>query len=128
MSKNFFIALFVLCLIKLFHISYKSVNFSPNLLFNSFQENAGEDVSLGFAFIDVVPIRNYFKNENISEFNISEEILKNHQIYYQRIVELSYPVKMNIKSSTLVALKSEDLNNICELLKETANLGVYECK
>ena len=128
MGKKFFISLFILCLIKLIHIGFKSVNFSPHLLINSFKENVGESVSLGFACYDVIPIRNYFKNENILEFNISEEILKNHEIYYQRIVELSYPIKINIKSSTLVALKSEGMNNICKLLKVTPNLGIYECK
>ena len=41
MRKKIIYLLFVLCLIKLYHIADRSLKFSPNLLLSSFKKNAG---------------------------------------------------------------------------------------
>ena len=128
MRKKFFFLLFVLCLIKLYDIAGRSLNFSPNLLINSFKQNVGEKISLGFAAEDVIPIRNFFLSKNILEYKLSEEILKNYELYYQRIIELSYPIKMKQSASILVAHKIEDVQKNCVLLHLSQNFNIYECK
>ena len=128
MRKKIVFLLFVLCLIKLYDIAGRSLNFSPNLLINSFKQNVGEKISLGLAAEDVIPIRNFFLSKNILEYKLSEEILKNYELYYQRIIELSYPIKMKQSASILVAHKIEDVQKNCVLLHFTKTFNIYECK
>ena len=128
MRKNIFYLLFVLCLIKLYYIADQSVQFSPNLLINSFKQNAGEKSSLGVTADDVIPIRNFLLNKNISEIKLSEEIIKNYEIYYQRIIEFTYPLKIKQNATVLIAHKIEDSQENCELLYLTQNFNIYECK
>ena len=128
MRKKLFYILFVLCLIKLYHIADRSLKFSPNLLINSFNQNVGEKISLGTTGNDVISIKNFFLSKNILAYKLSEEILKNHEIYYQRIIEFSYPIKMTQKASILVSHKAEDTQKNCKLLHFTQTFNIYECK
>ena len=59
MHKKLFYLILLLCFFKLFHVAYKSVQFSPNILFNSFKRNVAEKSSLGFASNDVIPLRDF---------------------------------------------------------------------
>ena len=128
MRKKLFYILFVLCLIKLYHIADRSLKFSPNLLINSFNQNVGEKISLGTTGNDVISIKNFFLSKNILAYKLSEEILKNHEIYYQRIIEFSYPIKMTQKAPILVSHKAEDTQKNCKLLHFTKTFNIYECK
>ena len=65
MKKKIIYFLFLLSLIKLYDIADRSLNFSPNLLINSFEQNAGEKSSLGFLADDFIKIRNFFLSKNI---------------------------------------------------------------
>ena len=128
MRKKIIYLLFILCLIKLYDIADRSLNFSPKLLINSFKEKAGEKSSLGRMADDIIPIRNFLLNKNILEFKLSEEIIKNNEMYYQRIIEFSYPIKTRQSANILVALNVEDAQENCELLYLTQNFNIYECK
>ena len=128
MRNKLFYILFVLCLIKLYHIADKSLKFSPNLLINSFNQNVGEKISLGITGNDVISIKNFFLSKNISSYKLSEEIIRNHEIYYQRIIEFTYPIKMTQKASILISHKAEDIQKNCELLHLTQTFNIYECK
>ena len=88
----------------------------------------GEKISLGTTGNDVISIKNFFLSKNILAYKLSEEILKNHEIYYQRIIEFSYPIKMTQKASILVSHKAEDIQKNCELLHFTQTFNIYECK
>ena len=128
MRKNIFYLLFVLCLIKLYYIADRSLQFSPNLLINSFKQNAGEKSSLGVTADDIIPIRNFFLGKNILEYKLSDEIIKNNEIYYQRIIEFTYPIKIKQKASILIANRTEDFQENCESLYLTQSFNIYECK
>ena len=127
MRKKISLILFGLCLIKLFHIAHQSMNFSPHLFLNSFKKNAGENISLGLTASDVLPIRDFFLINDIKKFKLSNKIIKNHQIYYQRILEISYPIAMK-KDATILVSHKEEADNNCDLLKVTENFKIYECK
>jgi len=128
MNKKIIYLLFFLSLTKLYYIADKSVNFSSDLLLTSFKKNAGEKSSLKYTGIDVIPIRDFFVNNNISEFELSEEIMKNHNHYYQKIIEFTYPVKIKKKTNILVALKSEQITANCNKIYFTKNFNIHECK
>ena len=82
MYKKLFYIILLLCFFKLFHVAYKSVQFSPNILFNSFKRNVAEKSSLGFASNDVIPLRDFFLDRNISEFSLSKKLLKKKTIIF----------------------------------------------
>ena len=128
MKKKLFYFILVLCLIKLYDIAYRSLNFSPNLLINSFNHKVGEKISLGKTADDLISLKEFFLNKNVLNYKLSEEILENYEVYYQGIVEFVYPIKLEQKASTLVALKVENTQKNCELLHFTKNLNVYECE
>ena len=129
MRKKIVFLLFVLCLIKLYDIAGRSLNFSPNLLINSFKEDGGEKSSLGITADDVIPMRNFFLSKNIMEFKLSEKTKKYlPEIYYLRIMEFNYPIKVVKNTPILVAHKKEIVETNCELLLFTKNFNIYECK
>ena len=129
MRKKIVFLLFVLCLIKLYDIAGRSLNFSPNLLINSFKEDGGEKSSLGITADDVIPMRSFFLSKNIMEFKVSKKIKRNFpKIYHLRIMEFNYPIKEVKNTPILVAHKKEIVETNCELLLFTQNFNIYECK
>ena len=128
MKKKFVLLFFILSLVKLYHIADRSLRFSPELLQNSFKINAGEKTSLGIIGLDVIPIRDFFDTQEISNYRLSKKIIENHQMFYQRMLEFNYPIKLNQHSNFLVSLKSEEKEQNCELLDLTKNFNIYECK
>jgi len=129
MRKKIIYLLFLLSLIKLYDIADRSLNFSPNLLVNSFEQNAGEKNSLGFFADDFIKIRNFFLSKNISKFKLSDEIIKNEdKLSYLNIIEFNYPIKMEQSSTTLLTYNNENAQTGCELLYNTNNYSIYECK
>ena len=77
---------------------------------------------------EVIPIRDYFQERNITKFKLSDEILKEHENYYMRIIEFNYPIKMSKDASILIALKGESGVGGCDLLDIKNNIHIYECK
>ena len=114
MRKKIIFLLFFLCLAKLYHIADRRMDFSLDLLINSFKPYSGEKSSLGIIGVDIIPIRDFFQSQNILEFKLSEEIIKKHEIVYQRIIEFSYPIKMKQNATILVALKTEQKKRNCK--------------
>ena len=129
MHKKLFYLILLLCFFKLFHVAYKSVQFSPNILFNSFKRNVAEKSSLGFAANDVIPLRNFFLERNISEFTLSKKIIadKENNISYMSIIEFNYPIKLSENSSIFIAYKNEKVQTNCNLQLITENYNTYEC-
>ena len=129
MYKKLFYLILLLCFFKLFHVAYKSVQFSPNILFNSFKRNVAEKSSLGFAANDVIPLRNFFLERNISEFTLSKKIIadKENNISYMSIIEFNYPIKLSENSSIFIAYKNEKVQTNCNLQLITENYNTYEC-
>ena len=73
MRKKIIFLLFFCCLAKLYHIADRRMDFSLDLLINSFTVSAAEQSSLGQIADDVVLIKNIFLNKNVSEFMLSED-------------------------------------------------------
>ena len=128
MRKKIIFLLFFLCLAKLYHIADRRANFSLNLLINSFSVNAGEQSSLGPIAGDVILIKDMFLNKDISEFILSENILKNCPRCSHRIIEFIYPIKIKQKAAFLVAHKNDEKQKNCELISFTNSYNIYECK
>lgn len=128
MKNKIFFVLLVFCLLKLYHIADRSLYFSPNLLINSFHKNAGEKESLLSMSDEVISIRDYLQERNITKFGLSDEILKEHENFYMRIIEFNYPIKMSKNSPILFGLEGGDGVGGCDLLDIKNNIHIYECK
>ena len=130
MHKKLFYLILLLCFFKLFHVAYKSVQFSPNILFNSFKRNVAEKSSLGFASNDVIPLRNFFLDRNISEFTLSKKFVedKDNNILYMSIIEFNYPIKLSENSPIFITYKNEKVKTNCNLHLITENYNTYECE
>ena len=129
MRKKIIYLLFLLCLIKLYDIADRSLKFSPNLLANSFQENAGEKDSLNFLADDFISIRNFFVSKNILKFKLSNGIIKDEdQLSYSNIIEFNYPIRMEQTSPFLVSYIDEYVQAGCKLIYSTKNYYIHECE
>ena len=129
MRKKIIYLLFLLCLIKLYDIADRSLKFSPSLLINSFQENAGEKDSLNFLADDFISIRNFFVSKNILKFKLSNGIIKDEdQLSYSNIIEFSYPIRMKQTSPFLVSYIDEYVQAGCKLIYATKNYYIHECE
>jgi len=128
MKKFFTYFIFFLCLTKLYHIADISLNFSPNLLINSFKKDSGEKKSLNISYNDVFSINKYLINNNIKNFILSEKIILDQTRFFYHFIEFNYPIIMNKKSNTLIAYKTDNVEKKCLLLHSTKNFNLYDCK
>ena len=128
MKNKIIYLLFIFCLAKVYYIADQNLKFSPALLVNSFKKNSGEKTSLGLAANDVIASKKIFLDKNITEFQLSNEIIEKRAEIYQRMVEFNYPIKNKKNSSIFVSHKSEGIRTNCKLLSSTPNLNIYECE
>ena len=128
MKNKIIYTLFVLCLVKIYYIADKNLKFSPDLLKNTFKENAGEIISLNNAAQDVISTKKFFLEKNIYEFQLSDSIIEKNQLIYQRMVEFIYPIKLKKKSSIFISHNPENIRGNCKIIHNTKNLNIYDCK
>ena len=128
MRKKIIFLLFLLCLVKLYHIADRRMGFSFSLLTNSFNKNAGEKSSLGPFADDYISIKNIFLDKKISEFKISKYLVENCPLCSYQIVEFTYPILFKQKANILIASNKESKKINCEIISNTKLFNIYECK
>ena len=126
MKNKIIYLLFILCLAKVYYIADRNLKFSPALLIDSF--NSGEKNSLGLIANDLIPTKNFFLNNKVTEFKLSDEIIQKRMEIYQRIIEYNYPIKIKKNSTVFIAHKKDSVPNECSKLFSTKNLNTYECR
>ena len=118
----FLFLIVLICLIKLFHIGYYRIHFSPNLLFHAFERDSGKNKAVS----DIVLEANQLiKKAKIVDFNLSNSFISN-AYFKQRIVEFSYPIRLNENSKFIIAPSDLKLN--CKINLESERIKLYECK
>ena len=113
--------IFIICLIKLFHIGYYRINFSTNLLFHSFEEDFANNLAVTE---NVLEADELIKKSNIPDFNLSNNLYSSGY-FRQRIVEFSYPIRFNKNSKFVIDLYDSKLN--CNVILESERIKLYEC-
>tara|TARA_B100000470_G_C19587440_1_gene300596 strand:+ start:225 stop:608 length:384 start_codon:yes stop_codon:yes gene_type:complete len=117
----FLFLIVLICLIKLFHIGYYRIHFSPNLLFHTFER----DFANNKAVSDIVLEANQLiEKAKIVDFNLSNNLILN-DYFKQRIVEFSYPIRLNKNSKFIIAPSDLKLN--CKINLESERIKLYEC-
>ena len=128
MRKKIIFLLFLLCLVKLYHIADRRMGFSFDLLINSFNKNAGEKSSLGLFADDYISIKNIFLDKKISEFKISKYLLEDCPSCSRQIIEFTYPILFKQEANILIASNKESKKINCEVISNTKLFNIYECK
>ena len=123
-KRNNLIFLFlivVICLIKLFHIGYYRINFSTNLLFYTFKKDFANNQAVSDNVLEAYQL---IRKSKISDFNLSNKLYSNGY-FKQRIVEFSYPIRLDANSQFVLALSHEEVS--CSVRLKTQRLKLYEC-
>ena len=123
-KRNNLIFLFlivVICLIKLFHIGYYRINFSTNLLFYTFKKDFANNQAVSDNVLEAYQL---IRKSKISNFNLSNKLYLNGY-FKQRIVEFSYPIRLDANSQFVLALSHEEVS--CSVRLKTQRLKLYEC-
>ena len=123
-KRNNLIFLFlivVICLIKLFHIGYYRINFSTNLLFYTFKKDFANNQAVSDNVLEAYQL---IRKSKISNFNLSNKLYLNGY-FKQRIVEFSYPIRLDTNSQFVLALSHEEVS--CSVRLKTQRLKLYEC-
>ena len=110
-----------ICLIKLIHIGSQRINFSPNIFFNSFEKNYADNLAVSDIIIEGNKL---IKKINKSNFNLSNKLYSDGY-FRQRIIEFSYPIRLDANSQFVLALSHEELS--CNVRLKTQRLKLYEC-
>ena len=123
-KRNNLIFLFlivIICLIKLFHIGYYRINFSTNLLFHAFEKDFANNQAVSDNVLEAYQL---IRKSKISDFNLSNNLILN-DYFKQRIVEFSYPIRLNENSKFIIAPSDLKLN--CKINLESKRIKLYEC-
>ena len=123
-KRNNLIFLFlivIICLIKLFHIGYYRINFSTNLLFYTFKKDFANNQAVSDNVLEAYQL---IRKSKISDFNLSNKLYSNGY-FKQRIVEFSYPIRLDANSQFVLALSDSRLT--CKVKLESKRIKLYEC-
>jgi|TARA_B110000483_G_C18097535_1_gene504475 hypothetical protein len=112
-------------------IAHRS-SFSINNFFSFTKEGMG--LKSGIKNKQIFNIVSLIKKNNIVEYNLSKELYKSkhnqakiHTKMFQRVVEASYPSKLNTKSQIiLTSNKSQYVQ--CKEIDKIDNIYVFNCK
>ena len=122
-KKNllFLFVVLSICLIKLFHIGYYRINFSTNLLFYTFKKDFANNQAVSDNVLEAYQL---IRKSKISNFNLSNKLYLNGY-FKQRIVEFSYPIRLDTNSQFVLALSDSRLT--CKVKLESKRIKLYEC-
>ena len=118
---TFFSVVLLICLIKLFHIGYYRINFSTNLLFYTFKKDFANNQAVSDNVLEAYQL---IRKSKISNFNLSNKLYSNGY-FKQRIVEFSYPIRLDTNSQFVLALSDSRLT--CKVKLESKRIKLYEC-
>ncbi len=121
----------VIIILELILIAHRST-FSINNLFNFTKESTG--LEQGIKNKKIYTIISLINKNRISEFNLSNELYKSkynqakiHTKMFQRVVEASYPSKLNEKSK-IIFTSNKSLYSKCKKIDQEENIYVFNCK
>ena len=126
LKKNTFtIIILIMSLLQFILIAHR-LSFDTNLLFNFYKKDYGiiQSFSISKKFSIVLNINTILRKNDIKNFQLSK-LLNNPNI--SRIIELSYPSKIDNNSKYYFAFKYEIVKK-CLLIESLNEINLYECR
>jgi len=114
--------LFILSSLK-FYQSYDHV------FFKSFLESGGHEIAV---YPEVIEMHQIITNYHLEDYRLVGNLLNGLPL--QRIVEFTYPIKLNSSSHFLFLLNTTENNDTglvpsgCKLIEEGLRVNLYECE
>ena len=115
--------IFFLEIILIAHIK----SFNINLIANFYIKDIGikESLEINNQFKVALEIKNLIEKYNLKNFKLSPSL--KGDISYQRVIEVSYPVKLYEKSINYFEKKNIIIKN-CKLIDNLKLITLYECR
>tara|TARA_B100000780_G_scaffold275540_1_gene242335 strand:- start:1059 stop:1454 length:396 start_codon:yes stop_codon:yes gene_type:complete len=125
-NKTIFIIIILIMSLMQFSLIAHRLSFDSNLLFNFYKKDYGiiESLKIDEKFSSILDIKNISKNNDLKNFQLSKELKGSSS--YARMVEVSYPIKINSKSRYYFALKDEIVKK-CVLIENLKEINLYDC-
>jgi hypothetical protein len=125
-KKILVILLFIIFTMQFILIAHR-LSFDSNLLLNFYKKDYGliESLKIDKKLSFILDIKNISKNNSLKDFQLSKKLKEFY--FYTRIVEVSYPIKINSKSRYYFALKDEIVKK-CVLIDTSKEVNLYECR
>ena len=121
--KKIKILFIIVCLIQIFYLFQYRSGFNYNVFKNSFKKNSGISQSVSDELVE----SNYLiKKQKIVNFNLSKKLTKD-KYFYQRFIELNYPIRLNDTSRFIFFLNEEVIPNNCKLLDTLKKIKLAKC-
>jgi len=121
--KKIKIIFFIICLMQIFYLFHYRSGFNFNVFKDSFNQNSGIEYSVSE---EVVESDYLIKNQKIINFNLSDK-LKKDKYFYQRFIELNYPIRLDQSSRYIFFLKDEIMSENCEVLGKLEKIKLAKC-
>jgi len=118
-------SLFVLVILS----SLKFYQSYDHVFFKSFLESGGNETAV---YPEVIEIHQMVTNYHLKDYRLDGNLLNGLPL--QRIVEFTYPIKLNSSSHFLFLSNTTENNDIgllpsgCKLVEEGLRVNLYECE
>ena len=108
---------------QIFYLFHYRSGFNFNVFKDSFNQNSGIEYSVSE---EVAESHYLIKNQKIINFNLSDK-LKKDKYFYQRFIELNYPIRLDQSSRYIFFLKDEIMSENCEVLGKLEKIKLAKC-
>ena len=113
---------FIFGLLQVFYLYNKRSNFNFEILKNPFKKDSYIDFVLEEPVIEANKI---IKSENLKKFNLSKQLSDKDSYFYQRIIEYSYPLKMDSQEKYTFFMPEEE--NDCKQVFKGEFIELKKC-
>jgi len=114
---------FIVCVLQIFYLFQIRSGFKYEIIKNPFNENSGVNYAVS---PEIIESNNILKNNNLTSFNLSENLL-NDTYFYQRSIEFNYPIKIKKDSNFIIYNINESILNTCIILETGKYIKLVKC-
>jgi len=124
-NKKKYIKIFflIICTLQIFYLFNSRSNFKYEIIKNPFSLNSGVKYAVS---AEIIESRKLLLKNNIIEFNLSKNLLKDIY-FYQRSIEFNYPIRFNKNSASIFYKKNEIFSKSCKILEGGEYLNLVSC-
>ena len=129
-KKIYFVLILILIILQISLIAHRN-SFELKYFLKFHLSNIGlEDGIKNKKIFDIVTLikRNDIRRYNLAQdlFNINNKLNKIHHKLYQRVIEASYPSKIN-QDSNIIITSDKKKFSICKLIDKQGGVHVFQC-
>ena len=114
---------FIVCVLQIFYLFQIRSGFKYEIIKNPFNENSGVNYAVS---PEIIESNNILKNNNLTSFNLSENLL-NDTYFYQRSIEFNYPIKIKEDSNFIIYNINESILNTCIIMETGKYIKLVKC-